>query len=76
MLRNSYIYIVVCSGIIKKKEKKEDAIRPELSSPARFRIEGGTLSVTEYEGRKSLCLILDDKYIGRLFKESYSLEAV
>ena len=36
------------------------AIRPELSSPPRFRIQGGgPLSVTEEHGgeRKSLCLI-------------------
>ena len=35
---------------------KEDAIRQELSNPARFRIQGGTLSVTN-EGRTKEILV-------------------
>ena len=34
-----------------RNQKKEDAIRPELSCPARFRIQGGSTSVTEDGGR-------------------------
>ena len=38
----------------------EDAIRPELSSPARFRIHGGSKNLTDGGGegrKKSSCLI-------------------
>ena len=49
------------NGILLVFQYQEDAIQPELSSPARFRIQGGTLRVTEekYEQRKYLCLIQD-----------------
>ena len=40
---------------------KEDAIQTELSSPARFKIQGGSTNLTDRGGgegrRKSLCLI-------------------
>ena len=41
---------------------EEISLRPELSSPPRFRIQGPPLSVTHErtdEGCKSMCLILD-----------------
>ena len=52
------------NAILLVLQYQEDAIRPELSGPARFRIQGGILSVTDEgrrtkSGRKSMCLILD-----------------
>ena len=40
---------------------KKIGLQPQLSSPPRIRIQGGSLSVTDREGRQSLRLILDDE---------------